>query len=121
MIMAISNGSIIILTALLRSCPSLPQETYKGLPPAVKLKNSHKFPPVPPRFILFIGVGYCGALTTFSTFTTDTLALLQASRYATAMSYVALNNVGGIGAATLGFYATGRILRMLAMPIVKVK
>ena len=60
-------------------------------------------PSVPPRTKLLVGTGFCGALTTMSTFATDVVELVAASRYASAAAYVAVNNVGSIGAAALGY------------------
>ncbi|GMI47379.1 hypothetical protein TrCOL_g3640 [Triparma columacea] len=85
-----------------------------ALPNSVLKSSPCRLPPLPPRALLFLGVGYCGALTTFSTFSTDTLALIQASNYARAAAYVALNNVGGIGAAGLGFFLFKRAVPVLA-------
>jgi CrcB protein len=46
-----------------------------------------------------LGVGFCGALTTFSAFSVDTIKLLEADRIGEAAGFVALNNAGSIGAA----------------------
>ena len=53
--------------------------------------------PVP----LVVGVGGLGALTTFSTFASDTLALARESRYR-AVGHVATTVVLGLGAALFG-------------------
>lgn len=52
---------------------------------------------------LALGTGFCGALTTFSTYSMDTVRLVQAKQYGHAAGYVALSNALSIGAAGVGF------------------
>lgn len=50
----------------------------------------------------FLGTGFCGALTTYSTFSYETLRLAQSgARFYAAMNVVA-SIVAGLGAASLG-------------------
>lgn len=49
-----------------------------------------------------IGVGFLGAFTTFSTFTTQTLALFEGSAHGTALAYVAGSVLIGLAAAYCG-------------------
>lgn len=56
-------------------------------------------PGLSPRTRLLLGTGLCGGFTTFSTFSMDTVALLEAGKYASATALVAASNTGGIGAA----------------------
>ena len=58
---------------------------------------------VPDAWRLAVGVGFCGAFTTFSTFGFETLALLREGRYAAAALYVVGSNMLGLVAATLGW------------------
>lgn len=54
---------------------------------------------------LALTTGLCGGFTTFSTFSAETLALLQQGRTGRALVYIALSLTLGLGAAALGFLA----------------
>jgi CrcB protein len=51
----------------------------------------------------FVGIGVCGALTTFATLQLELLRMLDAGRWALALAYAAVSLAGGVGAVRLGF------------------
>jgi CrcB protein len=60
--------------------------------------------PADPALAALLGTGFCGALTTYSTFSYETLRLARDGRRRTAFLYV-LASVGiGLAAAFLGAY-----------------
>jgi len=64
-------------------------------------------PGIPPAWRLFLVTGFLGALTTFSTFSAESVALLQAAQWNAALLHAALH-LGGSIAATLAGIATIR-------------
>lgn len=53
---------------------------------------------------LFLGTGFCGAYTTFSTFSYETVSFIRQHRAPTAALYVAATLIVGFAAAGLGLY-----------------
>lgn len=59
--------------------------------------------PLPSDLRFFLGVGFLGAYTTFSSFSAETLALARAGSGLPALANILANNLLGLGAAYLGF------------------
>lgn len=51
---------------------------------------------------LFLGVGLLGGFTTFSTFSVETLAMVEDARWLAAASYAGISVICAVGAAALG-------------------
>ena len=66
-----------------------------------KIKSLH------PNIKTALGTGLIGSFTTFSTFSVETVKLIQASKWGTALLYVLLSLVGGLLFSWLG-YKTGQ-------------
>jgi fluoride exporter len=60
---------------------------------------------VPAGLLALLGTGFCGALTTYSTFGYETLRLLEQKAYFYATANIAVSVIAGLGAALLGFTA----------------
>ncbi|GAB3178828.1 camphor resistance protein CrcB [Micromonospora palomenae] len=65
--------------------------------------------PAGPAVTALVGTGFCGALTTWSTFGYETLRLARGGARRHALANVLLSVAAGLAAATLG-YALGRAL-----------
>lgn len=57
-----------------------------------------------PVLRLALTAGFCGGFTTFSTFSAETITLLQQGRSGRAAAYVSLTLVLGFGATALGLF-----------------
>lgn len=66
--------------------------------------------PSRPRRQLLVGVGFCGSLTTFSSWMVKTVKLLAAGHGFAALGFLGLTLGLGLGAAALGF-GLGRALK----------
>ena len=53
---------------------------------------------------LFLTVGFCGGFTTFSTFSTEALTMLQTGQIWGFASYIAISILAGIALVALGYY-----------------
>ncbi|WP_305092096.1 fluoride efflux transporter CrcB [Prescottella sp. R16] len=61
---------------------------------------------LPPAVFALLGTGFCGGLTTYSTFATEAVGLARVRRTVTSAVYVAASLTVGIGAAWTGFHLT---------------
>ena len=66
-------------------------------------------PAIPDYWRLLIVTGFCGSLTTFSTFSAEVVTLLQQGRVAMAGSAIAVHVVGSLLATVLGIGAYSSI------------
>ena len=60
-------------------------------------------PQLNPNVRLFLVTGFLGALTTFSSFSAESLELLRSERYGWALAHTGAHLFGSLGAAALGF------------------
>jgi fluoride exporter len=59
----------------------------------------------PPAVVALVGTGFCGTLTTYSTFGGDVVRMVEQRRLARGLAYVLATVVLGVGAAALGYVA----------------
>ena len=67
-------------------------------------------PGLAPEWRLFIITGFCGGLTTFSTFSAEITALLQREQFALFAGAIAAHVFGSLSMTLLGIYSCQRLL-----------
>ena len=66
--------------------------------------------PAAPRRQLLLGIGFCGSVTTFSSWMLAAMQLLSSGRWAAALGLIGLTLGLGLGAAALGFWCGRRVM-----------
>ena len=112
---AIAAGAVLgawlrfVLGALLnRSVEALPLGTLVanlvgGLLIGAAVAWLARHPELSPLWRLFLVTGFMGALTTFSTFSAESLELIQRGDFTWALAHTGLHLFGSLAAAALGF------------------
>jgi len=68
----------------------------------------------PAEWRSFLGIGFLGAYTTFSTYTLETVNLLRDGQIKLAAANVLVGNVAGIAAVVLGIYVSRFVMKLIA-------
>ncbi len=66
---------------------------------------------VSPAVVALLGTGFCGALTTYSTFSFETWRLLEEESYGSAVANVVVSVVAALAAVVVGYAATAALVR----------
>ncbi len=85
-----------------------------GLVMGLILGAFSQFQALSPEVRLFVTTGFLGGLTTFSTFSGETVTLLLREEYAWALGAIGLHLVGSLGMTLLGFAVAQALTRTLA-------
>jgi fluoride exporter len=65
---------------------------------------------VSPAVLALVGTGFCGALTTYSTFSFETWRLVEQECYGAAMANVVVSVLAGLAAVGIGFAASSALV-----------
>lgn len=66
-------------------------------------------PDVPVWLRLFLLTGFLGGMTTFSTFSGETVGMLMRGAYLSAGAYAGVSLLGSLAATVLGFYTASKV------------
>lgn len=66
---------------------------------------------VSPAVVALLGTGFCGALTTYSTFSFETWRLIEEESYGAAVTNVVVSVGAGLAAVVAGYAATSALIR----------
>ena len=104
-------GFGILLNPLLPALPlgTLAANLLGGFVIGAALGVFGQFQSLPPELRLFVTTGFCGGLTTFSTFSAETVTLLLREQYAWSAAIVAAHLIGSL-LMTLAGIAAARLL-----------
>jgi fluoride exporter len=69
-------------------------------------------PTLTPEVRAFLTIGFCGGYTTFSTFSYETVAMLEDGEWARAGLYAALSVLLALGATILGFLVARGVIAL---------
>lgn len=78
-----------------------------GLLIGITLAYFARYPEVDPLWRMALITGFLGALTTFSTFSAESLQLMQRGEFSWAIFHTALHVVGCLLAAAIGYKVSG--------------
>lgn len=70
-----------------------------------------QFQSLPPELRLFIITGFCGGLTTFSTFSAETVNALLRQQYGWSLAIVASHLIGSLAATLAGIWSVRLLFR----------
>lgn len=73
-------------------------------------------PTLTPEWRAFLTIGFCGGYTTFSTFSHETVSLLERGEWTKAGVYAALSVGLALGATIAGFMAARAIITLRGSP-----
>jgi len=82
-----------------------------GLIMGLTLGAFEQFSALSPELRLFITTGFLGGLTTFSTFSGETVTLLLRHEYAWALAMIGLHLIGSLALTLLGFVIAHGLMR----------
>lgn len=72
-----------------------------------------QFQSLPPEMRLFVITGFCGGLTTFSTFSAETVTLLLRQQYAWTFAIISVHLLGSLAMTLAGIGAVRVLLRSI--------